>query len=935
MDRTTRRIGDLVEPACAIFSLVIAALAVTGWLTGQLRLASIADGLPPEKANAALAFVLLGAALLLRAGSHDRRRAAVGTGLAIAAGCIGLATFAEYATGVNLGIDELIVVDRSGVGPDPGRMATLITVAISMMAGSAVLHGRAGSAGQLRWLLALGAFVAGYFSLLGLSFGALELVTAFGLGPEIALPAALSALALGLAGLACCHTPSPTSILLSSTPGARIARGVVTAGMVGLPAVGWLSRLGQDTGLFASEFGTVVMVATGGMVIAIVGLWAGTWADRFQQAEKLTLEQAHESEGRYRGLLEAAPDAMVVVNGAGEIVLLNLRAEKQFGYHRDELVGQAVTNIIPEGFAERLIADDLRSTEAALAQVIGTGIELVALRKDGTEFPIEMMLSPLKSAEGILVTAAIRDITTRKHAEEELQEAERELHRTNQLLETTQAVARLGGWELDVVHDTLFWTDETYRIHEISPAEYSPTVATAIGFYAPESRPFITAAVQDAIERGTPYDLDLDLITATGRRISVRATGIATMEQGRTTKITGVFHDVTERKRIEAQLSQSQRLEAVGQLAGGIAHDFNNLLTAIRGYSELAQRGLEEDDPRRSDIDEVIANADRAAALTRQLLAFSRRQVLQPEVLDPAAIVEGVVPMLRRLLGEHVELTTHTAPGLGGVKVDPNQLEQVIVNLAVNARDAMPDGGKLAIELSNFEFDAPYVAAHAAAVPGLYVLLAVSDTGIGMDEETRVRIFEPFFTTKELGKGTGMGLATVYGIVKQSGGFIYVYSELLYGTTFRIYLPRVTEERPAAVAGTPGARPSSSGTETILLVEDEPAVRGFARRTLEEQGYTVLEAASGADALSIVASYAGPIALLITDIVMPGLQGPQLAEQLTAARPELRTLYVSGFAESSVIHHGVPDHGVAFLPKPFSAETLSRAVRRVIDGQAG
>jgi hypothetical protein len=807
MDRTTRRIGDLIEPVCALFALVIGALAVTGWLTGQPRLASMVEGLPPAKANGALAYVLLAAALLLRAGSHDRRRAAVGTGLAIAAGCIGLATFAEYATGVNLGIDELIVVDHSGVGPDPGRMAILVTVAISLTAGSIVLHGRAGSAGLLRWLLALGAFTAGYFSLLGFSFGALQLRTVFGFGPEIALPAALSVLALGLAGLACCHTPSPTSILLSSTPGARIARVVVVAGVVGLPAVGWCSRLGEDTGLFTREFGAVVMVATSGIVVAIVGLSAGTWADRFQQAKKLTLEQASKSEGRYRGLLEAAPDAMVVVNGAGEIVLLNLQAEKQFGYHRDELVGQAVTNIIPEGFAERLIADDLRSAADALAQQIGTGIELVALRKDDTEFPIEIMLSPLQGAEGILVTAAIRDITARKAAEAQL-------------------------------------------------------------------------------------------------------------------------------VRIEAQLSQSQRLEAVGQLAGGIAHDFNNLLTAIRGYSELAQRGLEEDDPRRSDIDEVIANADRAAALTRQLLAFSRNQVLQPQVLDPAAIVESIVPMLCRLLGEHVELASHQAPGLGCITVDPSQLEQVIVNLAVNARDAMPDGGKLTIELSNVEFDPAYMASHPGAVPGPYLLLAVSDTGIGMDEETRVRIFEPFFTTKESGHGTGMGLATVYGIVKQSGGFIYVYSEPGHGTTFRIYLPRVTEERPAAVTENPAVRPSSSGTETILLVEDEPAVRGFARRTLEDHGYIVLEAASGADALSIVASHAGPIALLVTDVVMPGLQGHQLAEQLAAARPEIRTLYVSGFTESSVIHHGVPDHGVAFLPKPFSAETLSRAVRRVIDGQA-
>ena len=633
-----------------------------------------------------------------------------------------------------------------------------------------------------------------------------------------------------------------------------------------------------------------------------------------------------DSEARYRGLLEAAPDAMVVVDQRGEIVLLNVQAEKQFGYPRDELLGQPVTNIIPEGFAERLVADDRRSAEDALAQQIGTGIELVARRKDGTEFPIEIMLSPLESAEGILVTAAIRDISVRRAAEEQLRQ-------TAQLLETTQSVARVGGWELDVAYDTLFWTAETYRIHDTSPAAYTPTVATAFGFYAPESIPAITAAVQDAIERGTPFDLELELITATGRRISVRTACTVTTEQGRTAKITGAFQDITERTRLEAQMRQSQKMEAVGQLAGGIAHDFNNVLTAIRGYAEFARRGLEDGERRRADLDAVIANADRAAGLVRQLLAFSRRQVLQPRVLDPAEVMEGIAPLLRRLLGEHIVLTTHAAPGLGRVRVDPGQLEQVIVNLAVNARDAMPGGGQLDIEFSNIDLGPRYAATHLEMAPGPYVLLAVSDTGSGMDAETRAHIFEPFFTTKEVGKGTGMGLATVYGIVKQSGGFIYVYSEPGAGTTFRTYLPRVIEEPSAAVADAIAVRPSSAGSETLLLVEDEPAVRAFARRTLEERGYTVLEAAGGADALALAAAYGGPIAVLVTDVVMPGLQGHQLAEQLMAARPELRVLYVSGFTEYSVIYHGVPEHGVAFLAKPFSADALGAAVRAVLDGQ--
>ena len=638
------------------------------------------------------------------------------------------------------------------------------------------------------------------------------------------------------------------------------------------------------------------------------------------------LTESKESGAKYRGLLEAAPDAMVVVDQGGAIVLLNVQAEKQFGYHRDELVGQQIKNIIPEGFAERLIADGTRSAAAALAQQIGTGIELSGRRKDGTEFPIEIMLSPLESSEGILVAAAIRDISVRKASEAALR-------RATQLLEASQSVARVGGWEVDPVGGTLFWTDETYRIHDTSPAEYAPTFATALGFYAPESISIITAALQEATDHGTPFDLELELITAAGRRIWVHTKSTVTMNQGRVSKITGVFQDVTEQRGLEAQLRQAQRLEVVGRLAGGIAHDFNNLLTAIRGYAELVRRDLDPDDQHRADLDQVVRAADRAVELTAQLLAFSRRQVLQPRVLDPGELVTGVAPMLRRLLGEHVELETHSGRGLGRVKVDPSQFEQVIVNLAVNARDAMPEGGTLTIETANVELGSAYAASHPGVAPGPYVALIVSDTGSGMDKAVKAHLFEPFFTTKEPGHGTGMGLATVYGIVQQSGGSIYLYSEPGHGTSFKIYLPRVADEALPETAIVPTVA-VPTGSETILLVEDEAAVRAYAARILFEQGYTVLEAGNGAEALALAADHVGPIELLVTDVVMPGLQGHQLGKRLHDLRPDLRVLFVSGFTENSVVHHGVVREGILFLQKPFTSEALNRAVRRALDRQA-
>ena len=391
-----------------------------------------------------------------------------------------------------------------------------------------------------------------------------------------------------------------------------------------------------------------------------------------------------------------------------------------------------------------------------------------------------------------------------------------------------------------------------------------------------------------------------------------------------------VMHDITERKRLENQFHQAQKMEAVGQLAGGVAHDFNNLLTVICGYSEVLLGLLPAPDPTSEMIQEILKAGERAAGLTRQLLAFSRKQIIQPKVVDLNTLVADVSKLLRRMIGEDVSLVTVLAPRLGRVKADPGQIEQVFMNLAVNARDAMPQGGKLTIETANAELDQSYKKFRPEVATGRYVQLTISDSGCGMSEDVKARLFEPFFSTKEPGKGTGLGLATVYGIVKQSGGYIYVYSELGRGTTFKIYLPLIDDAVPSGKSHA-DSKPMLKGDEVILLVEDEDTVRSFARYTLQMQGYTVLEASEGEAALRIAEQHPGKIHLLLTDVVMPRMGGRQVAEQLVQARPGIKVLYLSGYTDDAVVRHGILEAEVAFLQKPFTPSTLIQKVRAVLD----
>jgi two-component system cell cycle sensor histidine kinase/response regulator CckA len=390
-------------------------------------------------------------------------------------------------------------------------------------------------------------------------------------------------------------------------------------------------------------------------------------------------------------------------------------------------------------------------------------------------------------------------------------------------------------------------------------------------------------------------------------------------------------HDVTEKKKLEAQLHQSQKMEAIGQLAGGVAHDFNNLLGVITGYTELLLKDLGAHHPGLRRAEQIQRAAERAGGLTRQLLAFSRKQVLEPKVLDLNAIVLDVEKMLQRLIGEDIQLVTVFASGLGYVKADPGQMEQVIVNLAVNARDAMPRGGKLIIETANVDLDGNYSRLHAEVKPGSYVMLAVSDTGHGMDADTMSHIFEPFFTTKEAGKGTGLGLSTVFGIVKQSGGHVAAYSEVGRGTSFKVYLPRTEEEGRALSAGAVRVEMPSTGSETILVVEDAEALRLLITEILEVGGYRVLPGASPEEALASAEAHNGPIHLLLTDVVMPGMSGRQVADRIKASRPAVRVMYMSGYTDEAIGQHGALEPGTHFMQKPFTAGALLRKVREVLE----
>ena len=677
------------------------------------------------------------------------------------------------------------------------------------------------------------------------------------------------------------------------------------------------------------------------------------------------LARSRSAEQRFRGLVEAAPDAIVVIDQAGRIVLVNAQAETLFGYRREELLGQSVETLVPERLRRRHAAHRGEYFGAPAVRPMGSGLALSAQRRDGTEIAVEISLSPLDTEEGLLVSAAIRDSSERQRAQQVLQRARDELEqrvheRTAQLERSNQALLaeiadrrqaeqalRLSDAKLRLVIDNMpagmayLDRNQVYLYHNQTFGDWLGLPAHRIDGHS--VREVMGEAAYGAIEprleqalsgKSIRYERDQRVAGGEIRRWSVRYSPHVGHD-GLVTGCIAMITDVTEQRLAEQALRQAQKMEAVGQLTGGVAHDFNNLLTVVLGNLQILADHARDDAVAGELIQAAIKASRRGADLNRTLLAFSRRQRLAPAAVDLNELIAGMSSLLRRTLGETIRTVIAPHGDLPRAMADPAQLETALLNLAVNARDAMPEGGTLTIETGQVHLDQNYAALEADVTPGPYVMLAVSDTGSGMSPEVLMHAFEPFFTTKDTGKGSGLGLALVYGFVKQSGGHVKIYSEEGHGTSVKLYLPPVRgNAEPAATApAQPAVHPK--GSETVLVVEDEDDVRELACRVLRGLGYRVLEAAEGNTALAIL-EREPLVDLLFTDVVLPGgINGPDLVRRATRGKPNIRVLYTSGYTGNAIQQLDAMEQDVLLICKPYPIEQLAHKVRSALDGSPG
>jgi len=628
-----------------------------------------------------------------------------------------------------------------------------------------------------------------------------------------------------------------------------------------------------------------------------------------------TLRRLRTAQLRFAGVVQISEDAILTIDGEHRITLFNSGAEKIFGYRAQEVMGKPIHLLLPERF--RTTHEEQVNAFSASPDVLRPMNErdtVFGRRADGSEFPAEASISKFQAAGEKIMTVRLRDLSERYATEQRLRQMA-------VIVESSQDAIISEDLKGVIVS----WNPGAERMYGYAAAEVIGRDARML--LPPGAEDEVSAHIAQ-VGAGLSLTQETARRRADGKKIEVALT-VSPIRglNGEVTGLVTIARDIGERKRLEQQLLHSQKLEAVGRLAGGVAHDFNNLLSIIVGYTYLVQSSTAEGDPLRNSADEIMQAAEKAASLTRQLLAFSRKQVMHPEVIDLNEVATAIGKIVPRLVGDDIDVRFLPGPDLQRIKVDPGQMEQVIMNLVVNARDAMPEGGKLTIETANVRFGETQAQQHDVQA-GDYVMLAVSDSGHGMDAETRSHIFEPFFTTKEEGKGTGLGLATVYGIVSQSNGHVWVYSEPGQGTTFKLYFPATTDAATRRLAAKP--LPAICGRETILLTEDEPRLRELLTRVLRDRGYNVLAAASGEEALALAGQLSEPVAVLVTDVVMPGMRGQTLAEKLLQLYPAMSVVYMSGYTDNALVHRATLPDGANFLQKPFTPEALLRRVREVL-----
>ena len=914
------RYGVLV-PGFAVLAISLSDLL--GWIFQPEIFKRLVNGLGEMKPNTALGFLFLTIALLLLDNSRQPLRV-ISRGCAILALLIGVLTALEHLTGFNLGIDQLFLSIMPVTGTlQPGQMSLVTSLNLISLGGAILLvnlrFGHFLPSAFLTWVTGSLSFL----TLTGYAYDA-ESLYRLRLFSHVSLLTSITFLALCTAIMFARPERGGAAILLRRDLGGQAARRLMPAAIFVPFAISLIIVRLHSDGTYGVALMVFLFVVAPVAVFVPLVLLSAALLSRMEREREQSEDELRVSTQRYSSVVASAMDAIITLDESLRVIVFNEAAERMFGCPAWEALGNPLDRFLPIRFREVHEQHVLRFGEAGVTtrSMVSPGI-LSAVRANGEEFPIEATVSQVRVAGQKLYTVILRDITERKRAEETLRQSEarfrsiyeqaavgiEQVALDGRMLMVNAALCRMLGYEEAELRRkrTEDITHPDDHAHELE----------------------LLHAMQR--ERRNSYEMEKRYLHRNGSVVWVNvSSSMVNDAAGVPLYRISVVQNITERKRAEDQLKQAQKMEAIGRLAGGVAHDFNTLLNVMLGYSELLLAELPEDDARREKVMQIKNSGAAGALLTRQLLAFSRKQPVTQQVLDLRDVASRMTPILEQLLNQDIELSVKCSGDLCPVKVDPGQLQQLVLNLVANAGDSMPGGGQINIEVRAEDIDHTFVRQHPSLHVGRYAMLAISDSGAGMDAETVAHIFEPFFTTKDPGKGTGLGLATVYGIIKRNGGDIWVYSEVGVGTIFKVYLPLTSEPLQSEAAApllTQGV--AGSGGETILLVEDSAALRELTKVILLRAGYNVLEAEDGVVALEVAQSFPGTIHLLLSDVVMPRMRGPKLAEKMLQLRPSIAIVFLSGYTEE-VIAQTDGISGFTLVEKPYTAEGLMNSIRRAL-----